>query len=74
MNEALNVANRSDYFADKRCALMMTRIAMLIYAAMIVLFFSESVTNRVADYLTIFGEAIQFILSLPSKILLKNTV
>uniref|UniRef100_A0A0M3HN42 Transmembrane protein n=1 Tax=Ascaris lumbricoides TaxID=6252 RepID=A0A0M3HN42_ASCLU len=60
VKEALKVANRSDYFAEKRCALMMTRIAMLLYAIMIVLFFSESVTNRVADYLTILGYRFSF--------------
>uniref|UniRef100_A0A914R4C5 Uncharacterized protein n=1 Tax=Parascaris equorum TaxID=6256 RepID=A0A914R4C5_PAREQ len=53
VNEALKVANRSDYFVEKHCALMMSRIAMLLYAIMIVLLFSEGVTNRVADYLTI---------------------
>ncbi|VDM37608.1 unnamed protein product [Toxocara canis] len=60
VNEALKVANRSDYFAEKRCSLLMTRLAMLLYALMVMLFFSESVTNRVADYLTIFGYRFSF--------------
>uniref|UniRef100_A0A183ECM1 Transposase n=1 Tax=Gongylonema pulchrum TaxID=637853 RepID=A0A183ECM1_9BILA len=54
--QSLQIARRSDFFTERRHALLLTMIAMVSYAVMVSLLFIESITNRAADYLQLFGE------------------